>query len=181
MEEVDRLGLIADAVSLLGRLESGDVKPALAETDLHALVTAALTRAREHAGGDTVRYTPPPEPMTAQVDARLLGLVLDQLLDNARRHTPPDTPITVELSHLDGRARLAVEDQGPGVPDELLPHLFDRFYRADAARGRQGGPGLGLTTVAAIMRLHHGRVTAERGAAGAAGDGGVAISGIGAH
>lgn len=166
MEEVDRLGLVADAVSLLGRLESGDVKPAFAETDLDPLVAAAVGRAREHVDGDPFRYTPPPARVTARVDAQLLGLVLDQLLDNARRHTPPGTPVTVELGRGGGRARLSVEDQGPGVPDHLLPHLFDRFYRADEARGRQGGAGLGLTTVAAIVRLHQGMVTAERGAGG---------------
>lgn len=166
MEEVDRLGLIADAVSLLGRLESGDVKPVFAETDLHALVAGAVTRVREYAGGDTVRYVSPPGPVTARVDVRLLTLVFDQLLDNARRHTPPGTPITVELSRFDRGARLIVEDQGPGVPEELLPHLFERFYRTDEARGRQGGPGLGLSTVAAIVRLHQGWVTAERGAGG---------------
>jgi signal transduction histidine kinase len=166
MEEVDRLGLIADAVSLLGRLESGDLKPAFAETDLDALVTAGVGRAREHVRGELIRYTPPAARVSGRVDARLLGLVLDQLLDNAMRHTPPETPIAVELSRLDGGARLVVEDQGAGVADELLPRLFDRFYRVDEARGRQGGAGLGLATVAAIVRLHQGRVTAERGAGG---------------
>lgn len=166
MEEVDRLGLIAEAVSLLGRLESGDLKPAFAETDLNALVVAGVRRAREHVGGQTIHYTPPAGPVTARVDARLLGLVLDQLLDNAMRHTPPGTPITVVLGRPDQGARLIVEDQGPGVSDEFLPHLFDRFYRTDEARGRHGGPGLGLSTVAAIVRLHRGWVTAERAASG---------------
>jgi signal transduction histidine kinase len=166
MEEVDRLGLIAEAVSLLGRLESGDLKPVFVETDLGVLVTAGVLRAREHVQGEMIRYTPPAALVRARVDARLLGLVLDQLLDNAMRHTPPDTPIAVELSGSDGGARLVVEDQGPGVPEELLSHLFDRFYRVDEARGRRGGPGLGLATVAAIVRLHQGRVAAGRGAVG---------------
>lgn len=166
MEEVDHLGFIAEAVSLLGRLESGDLKPVLVETDLNALVIAGVGRAREHVGGDTILYTPPTGPVTARVDARLLGLVLDQLLDNAMRHTPQGTAITVVLSRPDGGTRLIVEDQGPGVSDDLLPHLFDRFYRSDEARSRQRGPGLGLSTVVAIVRLHHGRVSAERAAGG---------------
>lgn len=61
---------------------------------------------------------------------------------------------------------LSVEDHGPGVPDEMLPHLFDRFYRGDTARGRQAGPGLGLTVAATIVDLHRGRIAAEGGAGG---------------
>jgi signal transduction histidine kinase len=59
-----------------------------------------------------------------------------------------------------------VEDEGPGVPDEMLSELFTHFYRGDPARGRHAGPGLGLTLAAAIVDLHRGRITAERGDAG---------------
>jgi signal transduction histidine kinase len=93
-------------------------------------------------------------------------MVLDQLLDNARRHTPPDTPVDVAVAAQDGRVTVTVEDHGPGVPEEMISQLFDRFYRGDAARGRQAGLGLGLTVAAAIVDLHHGRIAAERGAAG---------------
>jgi signal transduction histidine kinase len=93
-------------------------------------------------------------------------MALDQLLDNARRHTPPGTPVEVAAGTLDGRVTLTVEDHGPGVPDEMMPHLFDRFYRGDAARGRHAGFGLGLAVAAAIVDLHRGRIAAERGTAG---------------
>jgi signal transduction histidine kinase len=100
------------------------------------------------------------------VDARLLGIGLEHLLENAVRHTPEGTPIRVALGTADGRRRLTVEDDGPGVPAEMLPHLFDRFYRNDPARGRHSGAGLGLTTVAIIADLHHGRVSAGPGSRG---------------
>jgi two-component system sensor histidine kinase MtrB len=74
--------------------------------------------------------------------------------------------VEVTVAEPDGGVILTVEDQGPGVPDEMLPHLFDRFYRGDAARGRQAGLGLGLTVAAAIVDLHRGRIAAERGASG---------------
>ena len=163
LEEVDRLALISDALSLLGRLETGELTAALRLIDLRSVAAAAVARARERIGGHRIEFRQPPNPVTAPADIRLLALALDQLLDNAMRHTPPDTPIELALSQSDGRVVLAVEDGGPGVPDEVLSHLFERFYRADAARGREGGPGLGLTVVAAIAELHHGRVVAERG------------------
>jgi signal transduction histidine kinase len=61
---------------------------------------------------------------------------------------------------------MTVEDDGPGVADEVLSHLFEPFYRSDTARAREGGPGLGLTATGAIVTLHGGTVVAERGEKG---------------
>ena len=166
LEEVDRLVLIGDALSLLGRLESGALRAVLQATDLRAVVGQAVARARERVGGHRVDFEHPAHAVEARADGRLLGMALDHLLDNAMRHTPAGTRIEVALAASDHRVVLAVEDEGAGVPDEVLPHLFERFYRADAARGRDSGPGLGLTVVATIADLHHGRVAAERGSAG---------------
>jgi signal transduction histidine kinase len=58
---------------------------------------------------------------------------------------------------------MIVEDNGPGVTDDVLPHLFEPFYRSDTARPREGGPGLGLTATASIVALHKGTVVASRG------------------
>ncbi len=166
LEEVDRLALIGDGLSLLGRLESGGLTIERHPTDVRAVAVQAVARARERVGGHPVDFEHPPHPVDAAVDRHLLGLALDQLLDNAVRHTPPGTRVELALQVSSDGVVVIVEDEGPGVPDEVLPHLFERFYRADAARGRDGGPGLGLTVVAAIAELHHGRVTAQRGRRG---------------
>lgn len=166
LEEVDRLALIGEALSLLGALESGTLRPALASADLWPLAEAAAARARGRASGHAVDVTGAPAPLEAAVDPRLLGMALDQLLDNALRHTPPGTRVEVALGAAGDRLRVTVEDEGPGVAPEMLPHLFDRFYRADAARGRNGGPGLGLSTVAIIADLHRGQVAAAAGRRG---------------
>ena len=89
LEEVDRLTLISDAFGLLAKLESGDLVPMLVDTDVRTVAGQAVDRARERVGGHEIRFTRPEEALPAPVDARLLGMVLDQLLDNARRHTPP--------------------------------------------------------------------------------------------
>ena len=163
LEEVDRLALIGDALSLLGRLETGDVVVSPRPTDLRLVAAQAVARAQERIGDHRLGFDRPAEPVTARVDAALIGLALDQLLDNAMRHTPPDTVIEVAVIRTERGAALEIADGGPGVPEALLPHLFERFYRADAARGRNGGPGLGLAVVAAISDLHGGRVWAEPG------------------
>ncbi|HEY7614797.1 MAG TPA: ATP-binding protein [Gemmatimonadales bacterium] len=163
LDETERLTLITDALRLLAKLEAGDLQPELWETDVRTIVGNAVDRARERQGGESIRFTPPAEPVTARVDARLLGMSVDQLLDNARRHTPAGTRVDVTVAVDNGHVRVGVEDEGPGVPDEMLPRLFNHFFRGDPARGREAGLGLGLTMVAAVADLHHGRVTAERG------------------
>jgi signal transduction histidine kinase len=95
-----------------------------------------------------------------------MRMVLDQLLDNARRYTPPSSRIDITVAARGTDAVLTVDDNGPGVADEVLPHLFEPFYRSDTARAREGGPGLGLTATASIIALHSGHVAAERGPAG---------------
>lgn len=164
LEEIARLTLISDALILLGRLESSELKLVAVRTDLVALVDEAVARA-DHRVGSGPRISRVSEgEVWATVDRHLVATALDHLIDNAFQHAPGATRIEVSATHADGRVRLAVEDDGTGVPDELLPHLFDLFFRADSARGREAGPGLGLTAVAEIARLHGGTATAERGA-----------------
>jgi signal transduction histidine kinase len=166
LEEVDRLTLISDALRLLGRLQSGELTPTRVPVDLRDVVAVAVARARERGGGDAITYLPPTAAVRADADAALLSCALDQVLDNALRHTPAGTRIEVRLVSGREGPQVVVEDDGEGVPEEVLPHLFEPFYRRDPARGRASGAGLGLTTVATIVAGHGGRVTAERGTRG---------------
>jgi hypothetical protein len=97
--------------------------------------------------------------MTADPDR--IHQLLMILLDNAIRHTLPGGRIRVAVAATrDGQARVAVRDEGEGIAAEHLPHIFDRFYRADGARGRSsGGTGLGLAIAQAIVRAHDGDIT----------------------
>jgi signal transduction histidine kinase len=162
MEEIERLTLISDALVSLGRIESGDLEIARDTVELADVAAGAVGRMQQRIGAHVFRFTRPVAPSPLIGDARLLGLALDQLLDNAKRHTPPGTRVDVSIQPSDNSISLAVEDNGPGVSPELLPHLFEHFFRADSARGRESGPGLGLTLVAAIVELHGGEVRAER-------------------
>jgi len=166
MEEIERLTLISDALVLLGRLESGDLRVDRAPVDLGVVAAGAVGRVQQRIGGHVFRYALPAEAGRVLGDARLLGLALDQLIDNAMRHTPPGTLIELSVVLTDGRVVLIIEDNGPGVPDELLAHLFEPFFRTDEARGRESGPGLGLTLVASIVEMHEGFARADRSATG---------------
>ena len=82
-------------------------------------------------------------------------------MENALRHTPPGTVVQLRARRIDGEVVVSVEDFGPGLPDEAIERLFDKFHRA-SAEGATAGMGLGLSICRAIVRLHGGRLWAER-------------------
>jgi two-component system OmpR family sensor kinase len=94
-------------------------------------------------------------------DADQLRQVFGNLLANVRVHTPPRTPVRVEVTAHADACRIVVSDEGPGIAPEQLERIFDRFYLVDKARSRrQGGTGLGLSIVAAVAAAHGGEVAA---------------------
>jgi signal transduction histidine kinase len=109
--------------------------------------------------------------LTINGDQKRLEQALQNLVANAVRHTPEGGRIVVEGDRLDGGIRLSVQDTGPGIPPEHLPHVFDRFYKVDMSRtgtALPSGSGLGLSIVQAIVARHHGTVTASNPEAGGA-------------
>lgn len=96
------------------------------------------------------------------VDSDRIAQVIDNLLDNAIRHSPPGAEVTVTVSPTDGEVICAIADSGPGIPAQHLPYIFERFYRADPARSRSlGNSGLGLSIARALVQAHGGRITAH--------------------
>ncbi|MBX3111675.1 MAG: HAMP domain-containing histidine kinase [Fimbriimonadaceae bacterium] len=101
----------------------------------------------------------PDEPVPVQGDEALLSRVVVNLVGNARRHTPQDGTVHVTVDSEGGWARVTVQDTGDGIPEEDIPHVFDRFYRAGEARSRRdGGTGLGLAITKGLVEAHKGRV-----------------------
>jgi two-component system, OmpR family, sensor kinase len=166
LEEIDRLNLISDALVLLGRLQAGEVTLRPTILDARKLVEETVARSEHETGSHTGGVGDIPDPVLIRVDTRLMGMVIEQLLDNARRYTPAGSHIEILVQSQDDEAVIIVEDNGPGVADDVMPHLFEPFYRNDAARAREGGPGLGLTAAAAIITLHGGTVVARRASGG---------------
>ena len=156
--ESTRMTSLVDDLLLLARLDSG--RPLAAEpVDLTATAVNAVSDA--HVAGPDHRWQLdlPDEPLTVTGDAHRLHQVLANLLANARVHTPAGTTVTVRLAPADGGVELRVTDDGPGIPEQLQPEVFERFARGDSSRSRaQGSTGLGLAIVAAVVEAHHGRV-----------------------
>ena len=160
LEEIDRLSELSADLLFITRAEARLVTPRLIRTDVSVLIDDRLERLRPRLKERELALSCAfPSSAPVRVDPELIGRILDQLLDNAIRYTPRGGAVTVQLYRLPaGALRFSVENSGPGIDPESLPHLFEPFYRTDAARtrSREGGTGLGLTLVAAIARLHGG-------------------------
>jgi hypothetical protein len=167
LEEVERLGSISESLVLLARVEAGTLVPHRVRLDIVPLLERAVHRAQGQADGRHIRLRVPQDARpVAEVDERMLTVVMDHLLDNCLRHTPPGTTVDVGVSSTKRCLTIAVDDDGPGVPDEQLPRLFERFYRSDDARTRSAGGGLGLSIAAAIVQAHSGVIRASRSSLG---------------
>ena len=170
--EAGRMSVLVDELLLLAQLDAG--RPLASEpVDLTLLTIDAASDARVAAPQHRWVLELPDEPVSVRGDEHRLRQVLANLLSNAARHTPRGTTVTIALrpSRTDGPApgrtpsgppatvELSVTDDGPGIPAELQPALFERFVRGDSARSRSAGStGLGLAIVEAVVAAHGGQV-----------------------
>ncbi|MFB7086158.1 ATP-binding protein [Streptomyces sp. NPDC056296] len=159
--EAGRMTLLVEDLLLLARLDAG--RPLRFErTDLVPLVVDTVSDARAAGLDHNWRLDLPEEPAPVSADAARLQQVLVNLLGNARNHTPPGTTVTARVRNSGAWLCVDVEDDGPGIPAELLPRVFERFARGDSARSRAtGSTGLGLAIVQAVASAHGGAVTVD--------------------
>ncbi|WP_309113423.1 HAMP domain-containing sensor histidine kinase [Saccharothrix sp.] len=157
--EAVRMTSLVEDLLLLARLDAG--RPlAREQVDLSRLVVDAVSDARIAGPDHDWRLTLPASPVVVTGDPHKLQQVLVNLLSNARTHTPPGTTVTTALAATKTGATLTVTDDGPGIPRELQPEVFERFSRGDTSRSRAAGStGLGLSIVAAVVAAHSGSVT----------------------
>jgi two-component system OmpR family sensor kinase len=164
--EAQRMTTLVEDLLLLARLDAG--RPLAQDpVDLTMLVVDAVSDA--HAAGPRHHWQLdlPDEPVVVTGDGARLHQVLANLLANARTHTPEGTTVTVGVSARGDRAVLRVADHGPGIPETLLPHIFERFARGDSSRSRAAGStGLGLSIVHAVVTAHGGTVSVDSSPAG---------------
>lgn len=160
LSHAHRLHHIIEDLLLLSHIEQAATPVPLEHTSLHALIQRAVDLVRQ-ASGDTHPITiEGPEDLTLPLNPGLMTQALYNLLDNAVKHTPPGTPVTVRWTRRGDQTIIQVEDRGPGIPPEALPRIFERFYRVDASRARStGGTGLGLSIVKHIVQAHRGEVS----------------------
>ncbi|NBC00725.1 MAG: response regulator, partial [Bacteroidetes bacterium] len=152
----------------VARLEAGRVRLEARPVDLGAFVAATVQAftplAERNAITLLLKHPAPDPPPDALVWAHpeQLQTILRNLLSNALKFTPEGGSVRVVCSFTDETARVAVRDSGPGIPAQDLPHVFDRFYRAEADSSHgQAGSGIGLALTKELVDLHHGTLTAE--------------------
>ena len=156
-----QLGEFTSLINDLVALSRGDVAPNLVETDFSDVVSRAISRAQRR--GPSLVFDVEMEPTYVMGDPVTLERAVTNLLDNAVKFSPQGGRITVRLDS----GELVICDEGPGVSDEDIPHIFERFYRSDSSRNTPG-TGLGLSIVDQTVTAHGGTVEVSRAESGGA-------------
>jgi signal transduction histidine kinase len=167
LKQVERLGRLVTQLLDLSKLESGTVpldsgpfelRPVIEQAARESAVNAAQTDDKKvEVSLDVV-----PQDLRVRGDMERVHQVLANLLDNAVRHSPEGGRVTVTAAPADGRVRIEVSDEGPGLAEADTTRVFERFYRSDSGRAAsEGGSGLGLAIARWIVELHDGDIRAE--------------------
>ncbi|HYO03296.1 MAG TPA: HAMP domain-containing sensor histidine kinase [Mycobacterium sp.] len=163
-DQAVRLVRFSEDFAALAQAEEGPTAVAPQWLDLNRVVVSTVSAAADRYAAKDVGLTSDVANGLPEVwaDPLRLAQVLGNLLDNALRHTPPRGHVEVIAAAEAGDLIITVADSGDGIPADHLPHVFERFYRADAARDRDhGGAGIGLAIAKALTEAHGGRVTAS--------------------
>lgn len=164
LNNTHRMQRIVDDLLDLSRIESGHWTPQPTTIIVNDLISEVISSVETGAEskGVKLRMTQFPDGFTIYADRTAVRQVLTNLLENAIRHTPTGGKVELTTSLISGLANFSVTDTGAGIAPEQLPRVFERFYRVDSARTREGGgTGLGLAIVKHLVEAHGGNVTAE--------------------
>ena len=159
-EEGVRIERLVKDLLDLARFEAGGISLALENVAVDEIFERVSERHAQAAQekGVTIAIEPHEDDIRLVGDPHRLEQAVQNLAANALRHTPPGGSVRLGASRADGKVRLTVTDTGVGIPEQHLPHVFDRFYKADQSRS-QSGSGLGLSIVKAIVERHGGSVS----------------------
>jgi len=168
-DETLHLGRLIDDLRDLALAEAGELRLEKEPVDISELIhqvseTAFLSRE----DAPNLHIDMPTLLPKVLLDRKRFRQVIANLLSNAIRHTPAEGDVYIRARRIDGAVEISVSDTGPGIKPEDLPHLFERFYRADPARGRSAGSGLGLAIVKQWVRAHEGTIEVENRKSGGA-------------
>lgn len=162
--DIQSLSALIDELFEMAQLDAGGLKLEREPSSLADLISDTLESFSELAARQGVRLEGSLATGVGPVlmDVQSIGRVLDNLVANALRHTPAGGTVSITAAPMSDGARVEVADSGEGVPPEILPHIFDRFYRGDQSRSRAtGGAGLGLAIAKGIVEAHGGEVGVE--------------------
>jgi two-component system sensor histidine kinase KdpD len=167
-DEADRLNRLVGNLLEMSRIEAGALASTRDWHDLGELVAATVERMRPRLGAHALRVAADDNLPLLRINYTQIDLVITNLLENAAKYTPPDAPIEIEIRRVADALEVRVNDHGPGIPDGLVTHLFDRFMRGAAPERHGDGTGLGLAICKGIVEAHGGRIWVENLPAGGA-------------
>jgi two-component system sensor histidine kinase BaeS len=160
---------LVDDLRTLALAETGQLKLERQPADLVGLVERLVERFKPQAAGHQVTLrletglpaSSSPAPLQVELDPIRVEQILNNVLSNALRYTPESGEIVIGIVRNAAQVQVSVRDSGPGIPEEALPHIFERFYRADRSRSRsEGGTGLGLAIALHLAEAHGGTLVA---------------------
>jgi signal transduction histidine kinase len=154
-------GQLTQLERLMADLLSTEHKAQGGETPVDAVSGAREAIGRARLRGAKVDLEAPAEPVRLAIGEARFAQVLDNLISNAMKYSPPGDPLLVKVEVAEGLGRVAVTDRGIGIPPEHLARVFDRFYRVGGTADAVAGQGLGLSICKEIVTAHGGRIWAE--------------------
>src|SRR5215212_3159000 len=158
LDYADRMARLIDDLADVVRLEEGHLPLQSEPLDLVALARECAAAAEQQSANHVVRVEAPDSSICGMWDRVRLGQVLENLLNNALKHGAEESEVVIRVEEREDEALVSVHDSGPGIDPEHVPHLFDRFYRANS---RASGLGLGLYISRILVEVHGGRIWVE--------------------
>jgi signal transduction histidine kinase len=165
LQQTDFLSRLVDDLRLLAMAEAGELKLENRETDLKKMVEQLVAQFSSHLQGEGTKiiteFQGYENNSTVMLDPDRLTQIINNLLSNAQRYGKKGGVISVSCHRERGQVMISIKDDGPGIPESAIPHLFERFYRHEKARSREtGGTGLGLAISRKLALLMGGDLTA---------------------
>jgi signal transduction histidine kinase len=163
LEEAERMGILIESLMTLARMDSGAESLNYSTVDIASVLREASSSSQPLADSKQIHFERevPGEPILVNGDAHVLRRLFLILIDNAVKYTPSNGRVSITLMTRGNDVVVQVRDTGIGISQEDLPFIFERFYRADKARSRESGAGLGLSIARWIAEAHRGSVRVE--------------------
>jgi signal transduction histidine kinase len=163
LQETKHLDRLVDDLRLLSLADTGELPLVLQPTQPLALLERVVARHKMAAEQNKIdlQITETDDLPLVNVDVERMSQVLDNLIINAFRYTPEEGKVLLSAGSTNGLVQIKVKDTGNGILPEDLPHIFDRFYRADKSRQQSGESGLGLAIAKSIVEAHGGKIIVE--------------------
>jgi two-component system sensor histidine kinase KdpD len=159
-EEAERLNRLITNLLDVSRIEAGAMKITTQPSDVQDLIGVALEQMGSRASARSINIDMSPELPFVSVDFGLVTQALVNVIDNAIKYSPADSPIEIKGRQVDREVHLEVADHGVGIPPQDLLHVFDKFYRIQRP-DKVGGTGLGLSICKGVVEAHGGHIAAE--------------------